>query len=70
MKSRLLGAVCVYVFGWLFPSYALASILTEYTDLATYNAAVGSHSIIDFNDGFSGGTVITNQYNWTRCYLY
>lgn len=62
MKSGLFSAACLYVLGCLFPSYAPASVLSEYTDLSTYNAAVGSHSIIDFDDGFPEGTVITDQY--------
>jgi len=59
-KSHLLGTVCVSAL--LFVGGAHAAIIAEYTELATYNAAVGAHTIIDFNDGYPDGTVVTDQY--------
>lgn len=59
MRTILVRVMTVGLF--LGSLAANAAIITEYTDLGDYNAAVGAHTIIDFTD-FASGTIITTQY--------
>lgn len=61
-KSHPLGVVCACALAFLCTTNVPAAIISEFTDLPTYNAAVGPHTTIHFNDKIPGGAIITGQY--------
>jgi hypothetical protein len=60
-KPSFLGVLTALIASLGIISGARAGIITEFTTLAAYDAAVGSHTVIDFTT-LTGGTIVTNQF--------
>ena len=58
IASSVWSGACFVV---LFLGTANSHALDTFTSLASYNAAVGSHNVIDFT-GLADGTIVTNQF--------